>query len=49
MSNKLISSILDPVYGYYGDTEQSFRECDKLTATLAQMAPELSTPGPDHP
>ena len=48
MSNKLISSILDPVYGHYNHLEYPLRDHDKLTVTLVQMVPELPTPDPDH-
>ena len=48
MSNKLISSIVDPVYGHSSYIEYPLRDHNKLIVTLAKMVPELPTPDPDH-
>ena len=49
MSNKLISSILDPVYGHIRHGECGLRDHNNLTVTKPDDDPEIYTPGPDHP
>ena len=49
MSNKLISSILDLVYGHYYYIECALREHTNHTVTSADNLLKLQTPSADHP
>ena len=48
MSNKLLLSILEAVYGHFSHIEYPLRDTNKLTVTTASTVPKLHTLGPDH-
>ena len=48
MSNKLISSILEVVYGHFSHVEYPLRDTNKLTVTIASTVSKLQTLVPDH-